>query len=133
MVGSADGEAAYVGLFHSGDIARISLRNGSTAIVATGLSCPEGVALDEHGVLFVVENPVGNECRQPVRKAAAQLTRIDLRTGAQTKVAELRSSTGGDEGGPHGLAIEDGADDRPSFVTKIANRDRTTTARASTR
>ena len=49
---------------------------------------------------------MGNECRQPIRKPAAQLTKIDLRSGKQTKIAGLRSSTGGDEGGPHGLAIE---------------------------
>ena len=105
----SDGEVAYVSLFHSGEIARIALNNGSTIVVAKGLSCPEGVALDgtqPQRFLYTVENPVGNECRQPARKPAAQLTKIDLRTGTQTKVAGLRSSTGGDEGGPHGLAIE---------------------------
>ena len=102
----SDGEVAYVGLFHSGEIARISLRDGSNTTVAKGLSCPEGVALDERGFLYVVENPIGNECRQPIRKSEAQLTRIDLHSGMQTKIAGLRSSTGGDEGGPHGLAIE---------------------------
>ena len=104
---TSDGDRAYVGLFHSGKVVAVSLHDGSTITVAQGLSCPEGVALDD-GFLFVVENPVGNECRQPVRKSAAQLTRIDLSSGAQTKVAGLRSSTGGDEGGPHGLAIEGG-------------------------
>ena len=102
----SDGKAAYIGLFHSGEIVRVALNNGSMLTVAKGLSCPEGVALDQHGFLYVVENPVGNECRQPTRKPEAQLTKIDLRTGTQTKVAGLRSSTGGDEGGPHGLAIE---------------------------
>ena len=103
----SDGQVAYISLFHSGEIARVALNNGTVDIAAKGLSCPEGVALDEQRRnLYVVENPVGNECRQPVRKAAAQLTKIDLRTGAQTKIAGLRSSTVGDEGGPHGLAIE---------------------------
>ena len=102
----SDGQVAYISLFHSGEIARVALNNGTVDYAAKGLSCPEGVALDEERrFLYVVENPVGNECRQPIRKAAAQLTRIDLRTGAQNKVAGLRSSTGGDEGGPHGLAI----------------------------
>ena len=103
---ASDGRSAYVGLFHSGEIVRIALHDGSSVTVAKGLSCPEGVALDQRGFLYVVENPVGNECRQPIRKPAAQLTKIDLRSGLQTKVAGLRSSTGGDEGGPHGLAIE---------------------------
>ena len=103
---ASDGKAAYVGLFHSGQIDRIALGNGSIITVAEGLSCPEGVALDHRGFLFVVENPVGNECRQLIRKPAAQLTRINLQSGVQTKIAGLRSATGGDEGGPHGLAIE---------------------------
>ena len=110
VVGSSDGAEAYVGLFHAGEIVRISLTNGSVATVAKGLSCPEGVALDDHGFLYVVENPVGDECQAtfPIKKAA-QLTRIDLQSGAQTMVASLRSSTGSDEGGPHGLAIEGGS------------------------
>lgn len=104
---TSDGQVAYISLFHSGEIARVTLGNGSVSVVARGLSCPEGVAMDgEQRFLYTVENPVGNECRQPVRKASAQLTKIDLRTGVQTKIAGLRSSTGGDEGGPHGLAIE---------------------------
>ena len=38
----------------------------------------------------------------------AQLTRVDLTSGAQTKIASLRSSTNGEEGGPHGLAVQSG-------------------------
>ena len=102
-------EHAYVGLFHPGKVVRVSLINGDVETVAEGLSCPEGVALDNRGggfLLYVNENPVGDECKAPFpRKKAAQLTRIDLRTGAQAKVAGLRSSTGGEEGGPHGLAV----------------------------
>jgi sugar lactone lactonase YvrE len=100
-------EHAYVGLFHPGKVVRVSLINGEVETVAEGLSCPEGVALDNQGfLLYVNENPVGDECKAPFpRKKAAQLTRIDLRTGAQAKVAGLRSSTGGEEGGPHGLAV----------------------------
>ena len=66
---------------------RISLGNGSVATVAEGLSCPEGVALDDHGNLMVVENPVGDECEAtfPLKKAA-QLTRVNIQTGLQTKV-----------------------------------------------
>ena len=45
VAGSKDGESAYVGLFHSGEVVRISVRNGSTTTVTQGLSCPEGVAL----------------------------------------------------------------------------------------
>ena len=45
VVGSRDGQSAYVGLFHSGEVVRIFLRNGTTTTVAQGLSCPEGVAL----------------------------------------------------------------------------------------
>jgi len=102
----SDGTVAYVGLFHSGEIVSVSLDDGTTTTVAKNLSCPEGVALDEQGYLYTVENPVGNECRQPMRKPAAQLTKIDLSSGKQTFVAGLRSSTSGEEGGPHGLAIE---------------------------
>jgi sugar lactone lactonase YvrE len=149
VVGSSDGAAAYVGLFHSGEVVRVSLRDGRTTTVARGLSCPEGVALDDAtNNLYVVENPVGDECRAtfPIKKAA-QLTRIDLRSGKQAKVVGLRrwacalcpalpgelqgvfvctrwltnwrprsvapdsradacSSTGSEEGGPHGLAID---------------------------
>ena len=47
VVGSNDGENAYVGLFHSGEVVRISLRNGTITTVTKGLSCPEGVALDD--------------------------------------------------------------------------------------
>ena len=86
----------------------MSLRNGSVTTVAQGLSCPEGVALDAQGDLFVVENPVGDECQATFpRKAAAQLTSIRLGTPGTpyTKVAGLQSSTDGDEGGPHGLAV----------------------------
>ena len=85
----------------AGEVVRVSLHNGSTTTVAKGLSCPEGVALDDLGFLYVVENPVGDECQAefPIKKAA-QLTRIDLRSGAQTRVAGLRSSTTGEEGGP---------------------------------
>lgn len=103
---ASDGTYGYISKFHSGEIIAVALNNGSMLTVAEGLSCPEGVAVGEHGTLYVVENPVGNECRQPIRKPAAQLTKIDVRSGTQTKIAELRSSTGGDEGGPHGLAIE---------------------------
>ena len=107
---TSNGVAAFVGKFHSGEVVRIPLVEGegnSTVVVADGLSCPEGVAVDRTSrFLYVVENPVGNECRQRVRKPEAQLTRIDLYSGAQTKIAALRSSTGGDEGGPHGLALQ---------------------------
>jgi hypothetical protein len=95
VVGSSDGAYAYVGLFHGGEVVRVSLRNGNITTVAKGLSCPEGVALqDELGLLYVVENPVGDECQAtfPMKKAA-QLTRIDLRSGAQTKIASLQSSS----------------------------------------
>lgn len=87
VVGSSDGLYGYVGLFHSGEVVRISLDNGSVATVAEGLSCPEGVALDDHGNLMVVENPVGDECEAtfPLKKAA-QLTRVNIQTGLQTKV-----------------------------------------------
>lgn len=67
--------------------------------VATGLSCPEGVALSG-GALFTVENPVGDECLGHDLKPVAQLTRIDLASGAQTKVAGLL--------GPHGLDASGG-------------------------
>ena len=107
---TSNGVAAFVGKFHAGEVVRVSLDRAKSTVavaVAKNLSCPEGVAVDRHNrFLYVVENPVGNECRQRVRKPKAQLTRIDLRSGVQTKVAELRSSTGGDEGGPHGLAVE---------------------------
>jgi sugar lactone lactonase YvrE len=115
VASSADGEQAYVGLFHSGEVVRVSLRDGIVTTVATGLSCPEGVALgqgDDQGSLYVVENPVGDECQSTFPlKQEAQLTRIDLHsaTGAQTRIAGLRSSTGGTEGGPHGLAVAGGA------------------------
>jgi len=110
VVGSSDGLYGYVGLFHSGEVVRISLGNGSVATVAEGLSCPEGVALDDHGNLMVVENPVGDECEAtfPLKKAA-QLTRVNIQTGLQTKVVGLRSSTDGEEGGPHGLAVQGGS------------------------
>ena len=78
---------------------RIDLANGTMTNVATGLSCPEGVAVSG-GALFTVENPVGDECLGHDLKPAAQLTRIDLASGAQTKVAGLL--------GPHGLDASGG-------------------------
>ena len=78
---------------------RIDLANGTMTNVATGLSCPEGVALSG-GALFTVENPVGDECLGHDLKPVAQLTRIDLASGAQTKVAGLL--------GPHGLDASGG-------------------------
>lgn len=89
---------AYVGLFHAGSIVRIDLRTGAERIVATGLSCPEGVGVDASGFLYTVENPVGNECQQEIRKPAGQLTRINITSGEQTKVAPLES--------PHGMAVD---------------------------
>ena len=96
-----DSRTLVPGARGAGEVVRVSLHNGSTSTVAKGLSCPEGVALDDLGFLYVVENPVGDECQAefPTKKAA-QLTRIDLRSGAQTRVAGLRSSTTGEEGGP---------------------------------
>jgi len=88
---------AYVGLFHAGKIVQVDLGKGTTNTVATGLSCPEGVGLNTN-YLYVVENPVGNECRQDHRKAAAQLTRINITSGEQTKVAPLKS--------PHGMDVD---------------------------
>jgi DNA-binding beta-propeller fold protein YncE len=108
VVATHDGLYAYVGLFHSGQIVRISLVDGNTTMVAKGLSCPEGVALDNNGsTLFVVENPVGDECQATFPlKHEAQLTRVNLKSGEQTKICSLRSSSGGEEGGPHGLAVQ---------------------------
>ena len=80
---------------------------GGAHVIARNLSCPEGLALDGEGQnVYVVENPVGNECEQPVRKDSAQLTRINIQSGSQTRIALLRSSRNGEEGGPHGLAIQ---------------------------
>ena len=64
--------AAYIGLFHAGTVVRVDLANGTTTTVASGLSCPEGVALSG-GDLYTVENPVGDECRGRDLKPAALL------------------------------------------------------------
>lgn len=89
---------AYVGLFHAGTVVQVHLGTGAQKTVATGLSCPEGVGLGQDGYLYAVENPIGNECRQDIRKAAAQLTRINMTSGEQTKIAPLKS--------PHGMDID---------------------------
>ena len=96
-----DGAFAYVGLFHAGEIARIDLADGSTTTLAHGLSCPEGVALDGAGNVWVVENPVGDECKGTNLTDAAHLTRVNLSTGTFERTLELRS--------PHGLAVSGGA------------------------
>jgi len=95
---TSDGSIAYVGLFHAGTVVRVKLADGSTNTVASGLSCPEGVALGGGNHLFVVENPVGDECRGANLTKAARLTRIDLASGAKTEIAGLLS--------PHGLAVD---------------------------
>merc|ERR1711924_353643 len=83
-----------MGLFHAGTLVRIDLQNGEHKTVATNLSCPEGVGVDNAGYLYTVENPIGNECRQDIRKAEAQLTRINITSGEQQKVAALKSPHG---------------------------------------
>eukprot|EP00940_MAST-03C_sp_MAST-3C-sp2_P000288 g288.t1 len=109
VTASENGTFGFVGLFHSGEIARVSLlHTGTVTVVAKGLSCPEGVAVSstDNDVLYVVENPVGDECAADFPlKPRAQLTRANMRTGRQYKIASLQSSHDGEEGGPHGLAV----------------------------
>lgn len=117
----ASTRTAYIGLFHPGQIVSVPLdthlhtsdvninkslhepspslvsSGDSVATVARGLSCPEGVGVDAAGALYVVENPVGNECRGNNLTKSAHLTRVDIRTGAITRLIELES--------PHGLAV----------------------------
>ena len=100
----SDGTSAFVGLFHAGTIVRLDMTAAGSApvTVASGLSCPEGVAIENESTILTVENPVGNECQQPVANLSttAALTRIDLATGKKTVVAGLLE--------PHGLAVAGG-------------------------
>ena len=150
VAGSTDGRSAFVGLFHTGEIVRVSLvGDAAVTVVATNLSCPEGVAVaatakqDQGGneteaeaeaeagteadedVLYVVENPVGDECKAAFpTKRSAQLTRIDLRTGAQTKVAGLRSTPrpSGGGGGRGGRSPRAGRPGRLRVRVRLSRR-----------
>jgi hypothetical protein len=100
VVSDATDTHAYVGLFHAGHVVRVELATGATQTVATGLSCPEGVGLDGRGNLFVVENPVGDECKGVNLTKSARLTKVDLSSGVKTTVAPLLS--------PHGMDVKCG-------------------------
>ena len=60
--------------------------------MAKGLSCPEGVGLDSSGGLYVVENPVGDECRGTNLTKAARLTRAQLSALCLAPQANLLSA-----------------------------------------
>ena len=77
----------------------MDLRQGGRVVtVASGLSCPEGVGLDGIGNLYVVENPVGDECKGSNLTKAARLTKVELSSGAKTTVGPLNS--------PHGMDVQ---------------------------
>ena len=104
-ISASDGSGVFVSLFHSGQIVRYDITSGKPTVIATNLSCPEGVVIDWNGKapykgsLYVNENPIGNECKQdPAHmRPAATLTRIDMGNASQhINVTGLFS--------PHGLA-----------------------------
>jgi sugar lactone lactonase YvrE len=52
---SADGKSLYVTDAGSGQIIKMSMDSGDQKVIQTGLSMPEGIAIDASGALFIVE------------------------------------------------------------------------------
>ncbi|MCL6257688.1 hypothetical protein M3O96_01220 [Aquiflexum sp. TKW24L] len=72
---ATDGETLWVADWATGSIWQLGSNNIAVEL-ATGLKNPEGLALDKEGGLLVVET------------GASQLSRIDLATGAVSKIAD---------------------------------------------
>lgn len=72
---ATDGETLWVADWATGTIWQL-VSNNIAVELATGLKNPEGLALDKEGGLLVVET------------GASQLSRIDLATGAVSKIAD---------------------------------------------
>lgn len=96
--------ALYGPLWFKGQIARIDPDSGALTVVAEGLQTPAAAKFNSKGELFAIDTKVG------------VLYRIDLKTGAKTKVAQLRTSLDNMEFGP-GKA---GGGDR-LFVSNMAD------------
>jgi len=52
---SADGKSLYVTDAGSGQIIKIAMDSGDQTVVQSGLSMPEGIAIDDEGTLFIAE------------------------------------------------------------------------------
>ncbi|MBT8253010.1 MAG: hypothetical protein KJN68_03490 [Bacteroidia bacterium] len=107
---ATDGETVWVADWATGDIVQIDFDGGSTtsAIVASGLSFPEGLAVDHEGRILVYET------KGPVPSGVSQLSRIDLITGVKTIIVEdLKPKEGGLPGFPP-MWFFDGVDVGPS-------------------
>lgn len=70
----------YGPLWFKGQIARVDVDAGTLDIVASGFKTPAAVNFDGQGRLLVVDTATGH------------LTRIDLETGAKTRLARLKPS-----------------------------------------
>ncbi|MGB5314864.1 MAG: hypothetical protein WBN56_02600 [Robiginitalea sp.] len=81
---AADGETVWAADWATGDIVQINFGGGSptTEVVFSGLSFPEGMAVDNEGRLLVYET------KGPSPAGVSRLSRIDLSTGERTTVVD---------------------------------------------
>jgi sugar lactone lactonase YvrE len=80
---ATDGEKVWAADWATGDIVQIDFGGGSptTEVVFSGLSFPEGMAVDNEGRLLVYET-------EGPGSAGGKLTRIDLSTGERTTIVD---------------------------------------------
>jgi sugar lactone lactonase YvrE len=81
---ATDGETVWAADWATGDIVQIDFGGGSptTEVVFSGLSFPEGMAVDNQGRLLVVET------MGPSPAGVSRLSRIDLSTGERTTIVD---------------------------------------------
>jgi sugar lactone lactonase YvrE len=81
---ATDGETVWAADWATGDIVQIDFGGGSptTEVVFSGLSFPEGMAVDNQGRLLVVET------KGPSPAGVSRLSRIDLSTGERTTIVD---------------------------------------------
>ncbi len=72
--------ALYGPLWFKGQIARIDPDTGALRVIAEGLQTPAAAKFNAKGELFAIDTKIG------------VLYRIDLKTGAKTKIAQLKTS-----------------------------------------
>lgn len=110
---ATDGETVWAADWLAGNIVQINLDGGPSTVVASGLSFPEGLAIDNEGRLLVFET------KGPVPTGVSQLSRIDLSSGEKTTIVEdLNPKEGGLPGFPP-MWFFDGVDVGPSGTIYI--------------
>ena len=112
---ATDGETVWAGDWATGNIVQINFDGGSptSTVVASGLSFPEGIAVDKKGRLLVYET------KGPVPNGVSRLSRINLTNGKiKTIVDGLQPKEGGLPGFPP-MWFFDGVDVGPSGTIYI--------------